>query len=775
MLKKARVNARALAREERGVALVITALVMATLFVVSALAIDTAIWFVHGRHLQTQADAAAFAGGDAMAASFENGNCSDSDIKAVIAQYDGSQTAGASLLPANQQVPVTPTFSNVYSPTAHNLFDQVNQANFKNQSVPADTGLTGSPCSDATVDVKMTESNLPSFLTALAPPYINKQAAVMAQTVATQGSTPFVLPNIQTPKDVAAFVVAENATTPAFSTDAILARIGSCSSNGNVPPCLASSNGGATWIAGSVSVPFSATPASLVVVQSTSAISPSSLSGVTSGASLATFCASTGISCYDGTDGTGLTYTRTYTASTANFPTQAPVVQDTAVSDAPTDPTKQCQSSGSTNLFTGFSAASSNCTVNFSADMNFGTGTNSSCSSLASLGVTLTITASSGGSSTLTCPNTGGSAAPGSANGNWTTASTLSLPPNAGPVTFDLTWSRTGGGTTVPMQTWETGGNAGKCGSGSNACKADFKVVQRLFTGAYDQNTASTSHSGSVAGAALTGASGVLMSTPANQTLTNLGVTIDFQALYDTSAVNGYVPSGSYTDIAYGTNQGNGLGDCGQGVSNSKGGNGFDVQENAIAGLFTCTNYPIIPAPTACGASNCPNTVPGNKFPQWLHGGMATRIYGCPESSKQNQDGCSSDPLPAASCAAHPNYWSTQNLMSGVLSNSSDPRLITVMVTDPGSLANGNHNVPVRHYAAFYVTGWTGDPCSGVSVSGRTASTGLYYVSADTAPTDSGGDFFLVGHFVKYFTSGTGSGTTCSMGSIDNCTLTVTK
>jgi Flp pilus assembly protein TadG len=783
----------AFARDQRGAALVITVLAMTTLFVVAALAIDTATWFVHAKHLQTQADAAAFAGADAMAAGIENGACTDSTVKSVIAQYDGSQAAQANqLLPANQQVAAAApaaAYATTYSSTAHNVFDLVNQANFENQSFPGDSGLTGSPCGDAAVDIKMTETNVPSFLALFGPSYINKQARVSAQTVASGNAAPFVLPSINTPTDVAVFVVGESAGTPGFSTDTILAKVGSCVDNGNVPPCLTSSNSNATWTAGSLSVPFGATPASLVVANSTSQITPAALSGVTTGANLVTFCGTTGVTCYDTTDGTGLTYARTYTTSSPNFPTAAPAVEDATVSDAATDPTRQCQSSGGTNLFTGFVASDSACTVNVSVDMNFGTGTNSSCAALANtLKATLTIAASSGGTApTLTCPGTGGSqSAAGSANGVWTTSSTLSIPANAGPVTFDLKWSRTGGGSAVAKQSWEQGGitsgnNTGQCGNNSNACTADFGVVQRIFMGAYDQASATTSHSGTVAGAALTNASGEVMATAANTTVNNLGVTIDFQALYDTAAgANGLIPSGSYSDIAYGTNQANGLADCGQGVSNGNGPNGFDVQENAIAGLFVCNSYPVIPPPTGCGANNCPNTVPGNKFLQWLDGGMAARVFGCPEANHSTQsnpqNGCASNPLPASTCSAHPSYWSTQNLMSSVVSNTSDPRLVTVMVTDPGSLANGNHPVPVRHYAEFYLTGWTGDPCSGVNISGQTAANGLHYVSDDVAPTDANNDFFLVGHFVHYFQPGAqGSGSSCVVSQIDNCVLTVSK
>lgn len=752
---------------------------MAGAIAMGALAIDVAISFVHDRHLQTQADAAAFAGADVMAQGYINGaDCAtiNAAVKATVNQYDG--TIG----PYNTQA--GPNVNGAGTPDS--VVDQINRPQFNGQSLPnpGDTGLTGKPCEDSAVDVKMTETNVPSFLNPFSAPHLNKQAQVQAQLVQQANSAPFVLPNVTAPTDVAVFAVSEDPASPALSTDTVLASLGNCS-DGVASPCLTSSNSGATWSAGNVPLAVGTRPVSLVVAKKSSAFTSAQVGAVTSGAALASLCSTSGVSCYDGSDGTGLTYTRAYsTSASANFPSTAPVVQDTYLSDPSSDATV-CQSSGSTSLFTGFIAANSTCTLNFSANLNFGSA--ESCDQLTkttgnNLGATLTVTASSGGSTTLTCPTAGtaSSGAAGSATGLWKSSGTLSVPANTGPVTFDLTWTRSGGGSTFPKAGWETGGNGStpsQCGGGSNLCKNDFNIVQRVFTGAFDQNSALSSKSGPVAGAALTGATGELMSTPQNAAV-NVGVTVDFQALYDQGSITG----ASFVDVAYGSNQGNGLADCGQGVSSGNGSNGFDVQENAIAGLFTCQNYPVEPLSfTAANCTNatCPGTVPGSKFIKWLDGGLSTRIYACPEANNSTpstpQNGCATNPLSAAACQAHPNYWSTQNALSDVEANTSDTRLMTVMITDSGNLANGNSSTPVRDYAEFYVTGWTGDPCSGVSISGQ-SSNGLHYVSDDKAPTDSAGDFFLLGHFIKYFQPGaTGSGQLCTLSSIDNCTLVLTK
>ncbi|HWE46588.1 MAG TPA: pilus assembly protein TadG-related protein, partial [Caulobacteraceae bacterium] len=61
-----RMKTRQGSNSEDGVVLVVTVVIMVTLLVVAAFAIDTAIWYVHGRHLQTQADGAALAGAQAF-------------------------------------------------------------------------------------------------------------------------------------------------------------------------------------------------------------------------------------------------------------------------------------------------------------------------------------------------------------------------------------------------------------------------------------------------------------------------------------------------------------------------------------------------------------------------------------------------------------------------------------------------------------------------------------------------------------------------------------
>src|SRR3954454_11729860 len=81
------------ARDESGASLVIVLLLLPVLVLMSAFVIETANWFVHKRHLQTQADAAALA--SARDFQFPCGTTTsppDTQIIATAHKYDGTAT-----------------------------------------------------------------------------------------------------------------------------------------------------------------------------------------------------------------------------------------------------------------------------------------------------------------------------------------------------------------------------------------------------------------------------------------------------------------------------------------------------------------------------------------------------------------------------------------------------------------------------------------------------------------------------------------------------------
>jgi len=110
-----------------------------------------------------------------------------------------------------------------------------------------------------------------------------------------------------------------------------------------------------------------------------------------------------------------------------------------------------------------------------------------------------------------------------------------------------------------------------------------------------------------------------------------------------------------------------------------------------------------------------------------------------------------------ASCT-NPNHW--PNYQQG------DPRIVQLFVTPFGSFdGQGTTTVPVTRFAAFYITGWTGqgsgfsNPCQGAG--------------DDPAPDAA----TIVGHFIKYIdTKGSGgNGQACDPASVDSCTIVMTE
>jgi Putative Flp pilus-assembly TadE/G-like len=143
---------------ERGAVAVLVAILILPLVLLAAFAIDTGNWWTHKRHLQTQADAGAFAG--AQGPWFPA--CDEATIEQQAASYSGGTH--------NQQYAT--------SGSVHVL---INSANYAEQGGADNSALGGSPCNSLTffagascnpqsvtptcanLDVKVTEQDLPNF------------------------------------------------------------------------------------------------------------------------------------------------------------------------------------------------------------------------------------------------------------------------------------------------------------------------------------------------------------------------------------------------------------------------------------------------------------------------------------------------------------------------------------------------------------------------------------------------------------------------------------
>ena len=199
--------------DDQGSVIVMVAVFLSVLLIFVSFVADVGNWFQHKRHLQLQADAAALAGAHDYVLP-----CNDTAILNKVHLYGGDQTytQANSLGDAfNQQTGSTP---------ASNIGLVVNSRTFWQQpSGPVDNDIPDSswldhPCATQTIDVKMTEKNLPLFLltafnTFRKIDHINARARVqIVKETSSKGSLPVAVPD-PNPKAAAALVVDETNTS----------------------------------------------------------------------------------------------------------------------------------------------------------------------------------------------------------------------------------------------------------------------------------------------------------------------------------------------------------------------------------------------------------------------------------------------------------------------------------------------------------------------------------------------------------------------------------
>jgi hypothetical protein len=695
---------------------------MLAILLIAALAIDSAIWFVHGRHLQTEADAAALAGAQLFQFPCTSGastpGTTDYGIQQLVNQYDGTTAPPAGTF-YNQQVNVEPTPATLYSPTSHNLFSLLNYPQFENQTLPnPGDSLTKSPCSDSAIDVKMTETNLPSFFPFVHPGYIDKEAEVAIENLTSLGSgvSPLAEP-LPTPAAMTAYLVDEG------NGNAVL---------GTVPLNPVAGTSDATWTA---TTPFTF-----------NATGPVGIEIATSSSSTITSCA-TAANCYDTTDtpNIGVTYTHLWTSGSPNYPNIAPVLRDATV--APTT-SGGCPGAPST-AFSNFISTSTSCTVTLSANLQFGTGTGATCANAGTFTVSYG-TGKNPPTATLSNPNcTTGSASP---NGTWI-STPITVGSSVGAIPLALAWSST---SLSPVPSWATGGGSNGCGNGNNQCTYSFGTVQRIFAGGYNDESIANSNSGPILSASLTDPTGAAIQSIQNSTTpTNVTITVTVESFQNSTSI-----SSPPIELAFGGNQQNALVSC-PGQSSGKPQSELAIWQGCQNGIALDTNIsatPCTPLQDATGNYLCLPAVSGNgKLDAVLDPAMQCKINGSSSTTQCN---------PVAGCV-NPNYWASGNTLDELKGEvPADPRLLLLFTTDNNALGNGRSQVPIRVITAFYVTGWQGDPCIGktpgsnqVHLKDGTTATMNYTGDDSPNPTDPDPSGVLLGHFVEYTVLGGGSGT----------------
>jgi len=417
-------NAPARLRDERGGVAVLFALMVPTLLLAFAIATDVGNWFVHRRHLQMQADAAALAGGALF------GNCFSTDAGIVSAantaiEDEAGKYAGLSSSPYNIQV--GGGSSNVT--VAYN--SQTYPGGGSGGPAPDDTE-TNPPCQTPhlMLDVKETERHVPYLLGGvlsnaglLPEAQIYARARVQLKKIQIlAGELPLAVPDVN-PAHVAVTFVNEAGAAN--------------NSLGMYPLTKGTPANGLNMWSGSAAVTMPTLPGSSTGQLIGMRVSIGGVNG-TCGLGVQ---GGTGFACYDWSNGTGLVGVRDYPTSPAGT-LKAPVIKGVwGVSRA------ACSLGSSSPFFSDVTlAGAASCPMDLFVDVDAGANYANGTLTATINGVTRTMVA------------------PATATGDWTSpgAQPFSIPASAGPFSVDLNWN---------------------CPSGCPAKGIDFTGVQRVYSG----------------------------------------------------------------------------------------------------------------------------------------------------------------------------------------------------------------------------------------------------------------------------------------------------
>ncbi len=699
-------------RSARGSVLVLVAFWLPLMILFFAFVVDVGDAYVHRRHLQTQADAAALAGGGSFSLP-----CSDTSIESSARDFGGASA-------------ITPTAhwnSQIGGTPASRIHVVLNSSQYYNENPlqPAASGGygdLGNPCSAGFLDVKVTETDLPLFfgnvpLFAGASSHllsnwsaINAHARVsLLQETTMSGSIPVAVP------DPGFAVTAGEVDFINEDTGAIL---------GSAP--LTSAGGGAFNNASApVTVDMNGVSHAGAVVK---------LSGATPPPATVT-CGQPLVECYDlssidasGTPARGLIFVHGF--PTAGYSTGVggePVVKGVTL-------TTPGGASGCTNPFF-FTLTTGSCQLGVQAVVSFAdaSGNNRSVSA----------TLSDYGSppdymKTNSLKNTAGStwASDGTGQGKY-----FDVPAQEGPVKVTLGWTKKAG-------TY----NGNPC-STSNPCSGTWNgyVFQRTMSG-------SDPHSGPIAAAALYEGDATSNSPSTNSfaddgasTTHRLFVNLQMQPALgyatsvDSPKVNLRVEGSQNQTI-----------DCDPSLPNLRQeldfgcGPKYTVNEVLAGGFATdCSSWP---------TSNMQWSPPQYAQP-WpcvsvQTGGAGGQVTpGIEDRMLRLTNGSTSCPT---------NNWSSFPSFS-----VRDPRLVPVILTPFGTFGgSGNANIPVTGFAEFYITGW--------AKQGMGSKKPQPDCTGDDAPP--GADYIVGHFVRYVDTLNTGGGTTaCSPSTFGNCVVVLTQ
>jgi putative Flp pilus-assembly TadE/G-like protein len=393
---------------ERGAALPLFVLWLPVLVLFMIFVADVGHWFEHKRHLQMQADAGALAGGPFLM------NCPNTAPATTTARrYAGDPGAAGAY---NTQV------GGSASGTVTVL---INSKTFAAGGPPPDD--TGDMCGTMTLDVKITEQNVPLFFRI--PGLFNRVAAINARArvsamgiSSSSGALPIAAPDVDPSQVTVVFI---NEATGAEIGRKALVNTGTA-------------NGLSIWdnTASPLSVPINTDKVGVRVIMSQAGGS--------------TDCANPFVACYDSGSANGILMIRGYPTGGSAVQPNPPIARDVTLFNG------SCADPYFTSVIT-------TCTVGVSANVDFGVNNPNSVKGR----VFATI---NGVQHELNFDNPSKRFVSTGAN----QFPFFSIPANSGPFPVQLTWAVEGNGSIINGQACTNKNN--------NPCQGSFGTVQRVFS-----------------------------------------------------------------------------------------------------------------------------------------------------------------------------------------------------------------------------------------------------------------------------------------------------
>jgi hypothetical protein len=690
-------------RGERGSVLVIVAVTLTALLGMGMIVVDVANWWVHKRHLQSQADGAALAGAQLLRAPCNA--AANTSIAQEVQRYAGTTAA----------IPGTTTGTSFTQQISlgggESVLGVLNSKAYPDSQAGAasDTEANSAkPCTDNAVDVKLTDKNVPYLFLGGALPHINVHARVgLFQASSVTGVLPFGITD-PTPQTVVARLVSDSGSSLASDITLTQAAPGSDPGEFDSAPVNVSVPAGdatSTAISGAKTGDYSQPPVNVRIAASGG---PPPISAA---------CSGTAESCYPSTSG-GLIQLR-------GWPQHAPTSADVAVIHS-VQLSGAGGGCGADGYFTRIPTTASPCSVTVTVTADFQAGVTPPASAVPPKPSDQAIVclASSTTAFVTTNPNGAG------ACGNGAAQLTRGTDTPAG----DLTWT---GSVPVPDETTTTGptflsvwgiaqngtvtfnGVAKPQDCSKTACVQSPIKAQKIFSGSYDL-------SGYLNAVAAVDPSSYNMTqcTTAPCPL-SLQLRAHFQQLQP--AQNAADP---VFTLHLSSSQNNQSIDC-----QDPGANTRDMIANGCQRAFRqwtasdvdcaapSTSYGSMTSPYPCAAKG-PGTAEGQ-----VGQGLQARITGgntCPTQYR--------------------NHWTQYPWTGNTSLPLNDHRLVPVFITRFGGFSGAGgagSYVRVTGFALFYITGWhssgsNDDPCTtGAPGPGATV---------DDTVTEKGA---IVGHYVN--------------------------